>query len=123
MDIGGTRAALLPTPAEPVRAVAAAPAPEAVRTLMPRANSVQQSAGAGGPSQDERAPAGTTGDTVERQITVDIETQKIVFKAVDPQTGDVIMQLPDARALKAYADQRRKSETDDTQSASLERLA
>ena len=44
-------------------------------------------------------------DALRRQITLDQETHKIVYEAVDPHTGDVVYQMPDLRYLKAYADQ------------------
>lgn len=61
-------------------------------------------------------------DIVRRQITVDQETHKVVYQAVDTRTGDVVYQLPDIRYLKAYAEQIKASEGDGSRS-SIERLA
>ena len=61
-------------------------------------------------------------DFIDRNFTVDIETRKVVFQAVDERTGDVVMQFPDPRYLKAYLEQMR-AQSQDQPSASVERLA
>ena len=57
-----------------------------------------------GPLQTRRS------DELRRQITLDQETHKIVYEAVDTRTGDVVYQMPDLRYLKAYADQLKASD-------------
>lgn len=63
------------------------------------------------------------GDFIDRNITIDIETRKVVFQAVDERTGDVVLQFPDPRYLKAYLEQLRASEAEEPANSSLERLA
>ena len=106
MEIGPTpRIPLLPSSAEPPRA--SAPPPEAVRTLLPADNAVQQTDGIEKTGAPERAPLPS--DHIGREVTVDLDTQKIVFQTIDERTGDVVSQFPDPRYLKAYRDQVRAS--------------
>lgn len=120
MDIGSsTRAPVLPPFGESVR-VGPAPPADGVRTDLPAFATVQRPAKPEAPTEERAATS--PGDLIGRHLTVDIETQKIVFQAVDEQTGDIIMQLPDARSLKAYADQLRKAEADEPAATIVERI-
>ncbi|GJD38414.1 MULTISPECIES: hypothetical protein [Methylobacterium] len=50
------------------------------------------------PKPDTEAP---TAD--ERRITVDQDTKSLVYQVVDPNSGDVVVQLPEATILRARA--------------------
>ncbi|MCJ2127761.1 hypothetical protein [Methylobacterium sp. E-045] len=39
----------------------------------------------------------------ERRITVDQDTKSLVYQVVDPSSGDVVVQLPEATILRARA--------------------
>lgn len=39
----------------------------------------------------------------ERRVTVDQDTKSIVYQVVDPNSGDVVVQLPEATILRARA--------------------
>lgn len=100
--------------------VGPAPAAEGVRTELPVFATAQQPTKAEAPAGQRATTA--TGDLIDRQLSVDIETRKVVFQAVDEQTGDIIVQLPDARSLKAYAEQLRKTEAEEPAATIVERI-
>ena len=114
MDVGASiRIPLLSTIGDVARLPQAAPASE------PPADPPSGNA----PAPRIERPSSPGGDFIERNITIDIETRKAVFQAVDERTGDVLMQFPDPRYLKAYLEQMRASEGDEPGSSSLGRLA
>lgn len=39
----------------------------------------------------------------EGRVTVDTDTKSLVYQVIDPDSGDVVVQLPDAAILKARA--------------------
>ncbi len=121
MEIGApSRVAVAPPVADFGRQAPKAPS-EAVTTELPARKSVQQT-GASDATVDGRGGR-PGGDTVDRNLTIDLETQKVVFRAVDQRTGEVIVQIPDPRYLKAYMDQKKAAETDDLAGDKLARSA
>lgn len=124
MEIGPTaRTPVPPSVHEPSRA--ASPPPASVRTELPRdaalppAASPEKSAGA-----RPRAQPSGQGDYTSRDVSLDIETRKVVFKVVDERSGEVVTQFPDPRYLKAYLEQMRAVSTPDKDASPLaERLA
>lgn len=74
------------------------------------------------PSPDAVQPTHGFSDALRRQITLDQETHKVVYEAVDTRTGNVVYQMPDLRYLKAYADQLKVAEEEPTP-VGVERLA
>lgn len=118
MEIGSSaRLAVSPVALGDRLRVEPATPPEGGRVIV----AVSKSDSAGTSASPEPKAAPMPSDLIDRQITVDVETRKVVFQAVDEATGDVILQLPDARSLKAYADQLRKSDYDEP-SVSVEKV-
>lgn len=69
-------------------------------------------------------PAPPTSDTTERNITIDLDTHKVLFQSLDSRTGQVIAQFPDPRYLQAYKDQLRAAEpAEEAVTAPTERVA
>lgn len=100
-------------PAAPVGAAIDKPVPQAAAPVPPSDDK---------PGNDVRQNAPVPTDVFRRQITVDQETHKVVYQAVDTRTGDVVYQLPDIRYLKAYAEQIKASDLELARS-NVERLA
>lgn len=57
------------------------------------------------PAADEPASKSDIGlpTADERRVTVDQDTKSIVYQVVDPDSGDVVVQLPEATLLRARA--------------------
>lgn len=122
VEVGASSRISVPQPAGDFGRPAPRAPSEAVTTELPARKSVQQS------SASETAADGRGGrpgaDAVDRNLTIDLETQKVVFRAVDQRTGEVIIQIPDPRYLKAYLDQKKAAEVvDDTAGDKLARSA
>ena len=95
MDIApSARISIAPPLADTPRA--GTPAPEAVRTELPPDASVQQG-GKGEGTGRTRAEAASSdpNDYLDRSVTIDIETHKVIYQAIDDRTGEVVTQIPD----------------------------
>ncbi|KQP16341.1 hypothetical protein [Methylobacterium sp. Leaf93] len=57
------------------------------------------------PVADDQEPKSNTETPTpdERRITVDQDTKSLVYQVVDPNSGDVVVQLPEATILRARA--------------------
>ena len=126
MEIGSTaRVSMLPaslgdTPRAASVAQTDAARADAIRTELPPHVTVRQPAPA---AETEGRPAsGGPASFLDGSISVDLETRKVVFQEVDSRTGDVVMQIPDLRYLRAYAAQLKASEAA-PQDGAIERLA
>ena len=125
MEIGSTaRVSVLPAPFGDAQRAASAVQPDtlradAVRTELPPQVTVRQPAPAA--ETEGRSAAAGPASFLDGSISVDLETRKVVFQEVDSRTGDVVMQIPDLRYLRAYAAQLKASEA--AQDGAIERLA
>ncbi|KQO70005.1 hypothetical protein [Methylobacterium sp. Leaf88] len=93
-----------PAPSPPVQPVQA-PAPLApavrveIRSLDPAADPRAGTVRTPTPEQDAKA----TQIVMEPRIRIDQDTKAVVYQEVDPNSGDVVVQLPDPVVLKARA--------------------
>lgn len=123
MEIGSTARASVVSPSlgDTLRAAPAART-DAVRTELPPEAAVRQPAVA---AETEGRPSsgGATTSFLDSSISVDLETRKVVFQEVDSRTGDVVVQIPDPRYLRAYAAQLKAADSAPPQDGAIERLA
>jgi hypothetical protein len=101
----------------PVRGIGATPAPippvQPVPAPAPLAPAVRVDIRSQDPGTDRRAEAPRTSDPIqdakaaqtamEPRIRIDTDTKAVVYQEVDPNSGDVVVQLPDPVVLKARA--------------------
>lgn len=52
---------------------------------------------------DRSESKATSEDSVERHNRIDPDTKTVVYQEVDPASGDIVVQIPDAVVLKARA--------------------
>ncbi len=55
------------------------------------------------PAPDLSETKGSSKDAVQRHNRIDPDTKTVVYQEVDPASGDIVVQIPDAAILKARA--------------------
>lgn len=82
-----------------------------VAPVAPLAPAVRVDIRRGDTGRDRESPPAQAAGAVEpaenqQRMRIDAETKTVVYQVVDPSSGDVVVQLPDATILKAraYAD-------------------
>lgn len=122
MEIGSTaRVGVLPPPPGDMQRVPPAAPTDAVRTGLQPHVPMRQPAGSA--EKEARPASGGPASFLDGSISVDLETRKVVFQEIDSRTGDVVVQIPDLRYLRAYAAQLKASEAAPPQDGAIQRLA
>ena len=91
------RAAASPPPISTAPVTPIRPVAEALRDEAPASRVLDPAVTVAVNPESEAKPA----EPERRAYTRDAESQSLVFRVTDPQTGDVVMQIPDEVILKA----------------------
>lgn len=95
-----------------------------VATELAASVTVQQApAGHAANADPDRAPSEGHSPVVERNLSIDPDTQQIVYQAIDAR-GEIVLQLPDQAALRrrAYANEVREAAEKSRTASTIERF-
>jgi hypothetical protein len=120
--VSSARVPVLPSLGDASR-VNALPPPGAIKTELPAQATVQQAAAPHRLAEGLRGPAPDSATEMSRNVTIDAETQELVFQTI--HDGEVVRQVPDKALLRmrAYTRELREADADAESERHLSRIA
>ena len=100
--VSSARASVLPALGDAPR-ISAPPPPGANKTELPAQATVQQGGAPEKPTPEKSRPEAGSSPDVSRNVTIDAQTQDLVFQTISEDSGEVLRQVPDQALLRIRA--------------------